>query len=177
MLTHSFCWSPSKSSGLTVLPLLITYCHLEVAYCRCPSTYYWECLSLLYSHSMVQSQHGQLIHVNSVDMLTTCSLKEDGVTVSELFVNGISAASCGCLIWWSALLFHLNLTKDFEFSAFLFKLRTWAWMNFCNSLIQHLGKRSQYPQRKRDTLSVAATLIVNSAILQQTNSKSGPHEM
>jgi len=40
---------------------------------------------------MVQSQHGQLIHVNSVDMLTTCSLKEDGVTVSELFVNGLSS--------------------------------------------------------------------------------------
>jgi hypothetical protein len=56
-------------------------------------------VSLLYSHSMVQSQHGQLIHVNSVDMLTTCSLKEDGVTVPELLVNGILAASCGCLIW------------------------------------------------------------------------------
>jgi len=33
------------------------------------------------------------------------------------------------------------------------------------------------PKEKRDTLGVAATLIVNSAILQQTNSKSGPHEM
>jgi hypothetical protein len=64
------------------------------------------------------------VNMGSWSMLTTCSLKEDGGTVSELLVNGISAASCGCLIWWSALVFHLNLTKDFEFSAFLFKLRT-----------------------------------------------------